>query len=93
MLYSLITKYKPKTILEFGTGRGFGALCMARAIVDSNLDSHIYTIDYRRFNEIQLWPIDFGDGPKVIEASLKDIWTKYVPEKWTNRITRRYRIC
>ena len=51
LLYSLVTKYKPKTILEFGTGRGFGALSMARAIIDSNLDSNIYTIDYRRFNK------------------------------------------
>ena len=54
---------------------------MARAIVDSNLDSHIYTIDYRRFDEIQLWPIDFGDGSKVIEVALKDIWGKYIPSK------------
>lgn len=87
LLYSLITKYKPKTILEFGTGRGYGALSMAKAIIDSNLDSHIYTIDYRRFDEKQTWPIDYGKGPEVISASLKDIWTKYFSEKLTDKIT------
>ena len=86
LLYALVTQYKPKTIVEFGTGRGYGALCMAKAIIDSNLDSYIYTIDYRNDTEKQLWPIDFGDAPKIIEASIKEIWTQFLPKEWIDRI-------
>ena len=87
LLYSLIIQNKPKTILEFGTGRGFGSLSMAKAIIDANLNSHIYTIDFRQFNEKQNWPIDYGSGPQVESLSLKDIWTKYFPQQLTDKIT------
>ena len=36
---------KPKKILEFGTGGGYSTLCMAKALDDNGIDSHIYTID------------------------------------------------
>tara|TARA_B100000029_G_C17603450_1_gene966541 strand:+ start:2222 stop:3121 length:900 start_codon:yes stop_codon:yes gene_type:complete len=87
LLYSLIIQYQPKTILEFGTGRGFGALSMARAIIDANLNSQIYTIDFRQFNEKQKWPIDYGSGPQVESLSLKDIWEKYFPQQLIDKIT------
>lgn len=87
LLYSLIVQNQPKTILEFGTGRGFGALSMAKAILDANLNSHIYTIDFRQFNEKQNWPIDYGNGPQVESLSLKDIWTKHFPQQLIDKIT------
>lgn len=86
LLYSLITQYKPKTIVEFGTGRGYGALCMAKAIIDSNLDSYIYTIDYRNDTDKQIWPIDFGNNPKIIEASIKEIWSQFLPKELIDKI-------
>ena len=45
LLYSLISHLKPKKILEFGTGGGYSTLCMAKALDDHDIDSHIYTID------------------------------------------------
>ena len=38
LLYSLITKYRPKNILEIGTAEGFSALCMAWAMTDCNIN-------------------------------------------------------
>ena len=29
LLYALVAKHRPNTVLEFGTGRGYGSLCMA----------------------------------------------------------------
>jgi len=87
LLYSLITAIKPRNVLEFGTGRGYGALSMARAILDSNLDSHIYSIDFRLFDETQAWPVDYGTGPKVDKTSLKQVWTKYFPSELISKIT------
>ena len=42
ILYTLISKLKPKTVLEFGTAGGYSALCMARAMVDNNIDGKRY---------------------------------------------------
>jgi len=45
LLYALISKLKPKNIIEFGTARGYSTLCMAWALSDNNLQGHIHTID------------------------------------------------
>ena len=45
LLYALIAYLKPKKILEFGTGGGYSALCMAKALDDYDLDGKIFTID------------------------------------------------
>ena len=45
VFYGLISKYKPKIILEIGTSTGFSTLCMAKAAADLDLDTTIYTIE------------------------------------------------
>ena len=45
LLYALITKYKPKTVLEIGTAEGYSTLCMAWAMTDNKIDGKIFTID------------------------------------------------
>jgi len=42
LLYSLIAKYKPKNVLEFGTAEGYSALCMAWAMVDYDIRDELY---------------------------------------------------
>ena len=86
LLYALVTKFRPKVVLEFGTGRGYGALCMARAMAENSIDGDIYTINLRRFDERLEWAIDEGDGPRVDNLSLKDVWAKHMPLDWTSRI-------
>ncbi len=34
LLYALVAKQRPTCVLEFGTGRGYGCLCMAWAMCD-----------------------------------------------------------
>ena len=43
MLYSLVRAIKPRTILELGTGRGYGAFCMAKAMEDGGIDGKLST--------------------------------------------------
>jgi len=86
LLYALVATYRPKTILEFGTGRGYGALCMARALVDCGIDGQVYSIDFRRFDEEQDWCIDRGDGPNVERLSLSGVWSQHCPRLWTERV-------
>ena len=45
LLYALTAKHRPQTVLEFGTGRGYGCLCMAWAMEDHGISGRIYTID------------------------------------------------
>ena len=40
-LADLIRHFKPKTILETGTARGFSALCMSKAINDLKINGKI----------------------------------------------------
>ncbi len=88
LLYSLVSKYRPRVILEYGTGRGYGALCMARALADNGIDGRVYTIDLRHYDEKQAWAIDYGYGPRVEELSLSDIWPQHAPVEWLDRIQR-----
>lgn len=59
------------TILETGTARGFSALCMAKALTDSNTYGVVVTIDMLPHNTPILWNcIDDHDGPKTRQQLL-----------------------
>ena len=78
LLYYLIAKYQPKNVLEFGTARGFSTLCMAKAMLDFEIEGKIYTIDVIPFEKEQKYPIDWGDGQGSKEEliSNKKLWEK-----------------
>jgi predicted O-methyltransferase YrrM len=69
LLYALVAHFKPTTILEFGTGRGYGSFCMARSLVDHNLPGKIYTMDKRSKNKKEVWPINLGKGEETQNLS------------------------
>lgn len=88
LLYYLIAKYRPKNVLEFGTARGFSALCMAKAMVDFKISGKIYTIDFVPFENEQMSLIDWGkgQGPKEELISNKNLWQKIDKDEWTKHI-------
>ena len=86
LLYSLIATYRPKIVVEFGTGRGYGSICMSRSLVENNIDGLIYTIDSKGYREKQNWVLDTGEGPATKSLSLADIWPNYFPDTWLSRI-------
>jgi hypothetical protein len=86
LLYSLVATYRPKIVIEFGTGRGYGAICMSRSLVENNIDGVIYTIDSKGYREKQRWALDTGEGPSTKFLSIADIWPNYFPDKWLSRI-------
>ena len=97
VVYALIRKYietsdiKFINIIETGTARGFSAICMAKAIKDSNISGHIDTIDVLSHLRPQIWNcVDDLDGIK----SRKEILAPW--QELTNMITFfscRYSIC
>ncbi|MHC4726115.1 MAG: class I SAM-dependent methyltransferase [Planctomycetota bacterium] len=45
LLYSLVCRWRPKTIVEIGTWFGTSAVIMARAMMDVGVEGKIYTCD------------------------------------------------
>ncbi len=89
ILYSLISRYLSKiknksnkiNILEIGTARGFSAICMARATLDSNVNASIITIDYIPHFKKRYWNcLKDIDGP----SSRSELLSKWQEE--TNQI-------
>lgn len=59
------------TILETGTARGFSALCMAKALIDSGMPGQIITLDRLPHNTPIFWNcIDDHDGKKTRQQLL-----------------------
>ena len=54
LLYALIAKYRPKSILEIGTANGYSTLCMAWSMVTHGIDGKIFTIDPIR-PDLNVW--------------------------------------
>ena len=45
LIYALVSKFKIDSYLEIGFGRGYSALCAAKAMVDNGIDGSVTTID------------------------------------------------
>ena len=86
LLYALVATHRPLTFLEFGTGRGYGALCVSWAMEDHNIPGRIYTIDMVPQDQPFDWAIDWGDGPRVERLSRSHVWAKAAPEALVERI-------
>lgn len=70
LLYALMCKYKPSTILEIGTGRGYSATCMIHALRRCNVsDISLTTVDKDGHKKVKKRP----DG---VEASVKLLMSK-----------------
>jgi len=88
LLYSLIAKYKPKNVLEFGTAEGYSALCMAWAMVDYDINGKIFTIDPKPFDVPIKREITLEENPKheSIMLSTKELWNKFANKEWIKKI-------
>jgi hypothetical protein len=84
--YAIVAAHRPKVVLEFGTGRGYGSLCMARAFVDHDIDGQIYTVDSRTYTEKHPWPLDTGTGARIESLSWADVWPEHFPQEWLDRL-------
>ncbi len=87
LLYHLVQQYQPQKILEFGTGRGYSAMCMAQAMLDNKVDGHVWTIDIKQFDEIQAWAINIEHESKIEDLSLQTAWEKHFPAEVRKKIT------
>ena len=88
LLYSLIAKYKPKNVLEIGTGEGYSTLCMAWAMTDYNINGKIFTIDPKPFDVPVERYVTWEENPEhdPVLLSTKELWNKFADKEWIEKI-------
>ena len=88
LLYGLISKYKPKNVLEIGRAEGFSTLCMAWSMSDNDIDGTIHTIDPKPFDapveRINTW--NKNEKQETVILSTKELWNKFAKQEWINKI-------
>jgi predicted O-methyltransferase YrrM len=90
MLYSLVRRLKPRLILELGTGRGYGAFSMAKALVDGDINGRLITVDRTPVDRRIEWPhVNSVDENVITNSSLGDFWKKELPDDLNQRIEFR----
>lgn len=90
MLYSIVRKLKPRVILELGTGRGYGAFSMAKALVDGGVNGKLITVDRTPSEQSIEWPYVNSDQENVtITSSLDQFWDANLPPELHARIEFR----
>lgn len=86
LLYALIAKYRPETVLEFGTAKGYSTLSMAWAMEDFDIPGTIYTVDIIPTSKKQKVPINRGNKPELSFMSVDEIWDEIAPSSWIQKI-------
>lgn len=86
VLYALVAARRPSVVLELGTGRGYGALCMARALVEAGIEGRVHSVDLVAHDRPIEWPYADERGPRVERWSRERFWREHVPREWTDRI-------
>ena len=88
LLYALISKFKPKNVLEIGTAEGFSTLCMAWAMTDCKIDGKIFTIDPKPFDapkkRVNSW--ENSKKNQLVMLSTKELWNKFAEPEWLKKI-------
>ncbi len=87
LLYALISKFEPKTVLEIGTAEGYSTLCMAWAMSDKKIEGKIFTIDPKPHNSAIERTIILDDGKTINQIfSTQELWKKFAKPEWLEKI-------
>ena len=86
LLYSLARRRRPRHVLEFGTGRGYAAACVAQAAVDGVFDCTVWSVDARPGDEPQEWAFELESGPALRRMTRAEVWRECLPDALQSRI-------
>ena len=88
LLYALIAKFQPNTVLEIGTAEGYSTLCMAWAMSDYKINGKIFTIDPKSHNQVIERKIrtEKNNETEKIFLSTEDLWKKFALPEWIEKI-------
>lgn len=79
LLYLLVSKFRPKVILEIGTGGAYSSIFMMWALATKNIDGKIFTID--RYSTTKPFEKNLDDG-KIKITTVNEQWKTFGPQNW-----------
>jgi len=80
VLQRYVVLARPSTVLELGTGRGFGALAISDAAREQGLNCEITSVDPLPPTALQAWPIELDGERTELHTSIDHVWGKYIDE-------------
>jgi predicted O-methyltransferase YrrM len=80
LLRRIIRERRPARVLELGTGRGFGSLCMADCALREFPGCRIETVDRIPGDSPQGWPHEKNGLPVTGNRALDEFWKSEFPE-------------
>ena len=87
LLYAMVGKIRPKTILEIGTASGYSTICMAKALTEFEIEGTIMTIDPEAHNKKNRYILNFDQkGPKSYDMTREQLWEKCAKPEWIKKI-------
>jgi hypothetical protein len=88
VLDRLAELYRPRNVLEIGTGRGLASLAMASAAETYEFECRVDTCDLIPPDTTQEWAIEVDGRQAVRRASCTQIWGEHFPG-WESRVRPR----
>ena len=86
LLYSLARRIRPRHVLEFGTGRGYAAACVAQASLDGGFDCTVWSVDALPHDRAQSWAFELPGGAALRRMTRAEVWAAYLPAELAQRI-------
>lgn len=80
LLREIVRRSKPKRILELGTGRGLGILCMAEQVRTLDYQAELVSVDIISPTTRQNWPISVEGQYSSPSQSLAEVWSRHFSE-------------
>ena len=80
LLREIVRRRRPQRILELGTGRGLGILCMADQVRALDYHAELVSVDIIPPDTRQHWPIFLDGQYSTRSRSIEEIWSRSFPE-------------
>lgn len=80
LLREIVRRRKSKRVLELGTGRGLGILCMADQVRALEYRAELVSVDIIPPATRQNWPICLDGQSSVQSRSIDEVWSRSFPE-------------
>ncbi len=76
LLREIVRRKRPQRILELGTGRGLGILCIADQVRSLQYSAELLSVDIIPPQSRQHWPIFLDGGFSSQFRSLEEVWSR-----------------
>lgn len=77
LLREIVRRRQPKRILELGTGRGLGILCLADQVRSLDYPAELVSVDIIPPGARQNWPICMDGQDSSEPRSLEEVWSRH----------------